>query len=120
MQQNKIMIRQLTKTTIILIAISFNQSCVTSSKTSRITINDSIPSGTLSFLTTRDGNFEIYSMTTNGKNITNLTNNKALDFWSSWSPNGKFILFYSNRDGNNEIYRMDADGKNPINLSNHP
>jgi TolB protein len=74
----------------------------------------------LSFLTTRDGNFEIYTMTADGKNITNLSNNKALDFWSSWSPNGKFILFYSNRDGNNEIYRMDADGKNPINLSNHP
>jgi len=93
---------------------------MTSSKTSRTIINDSIPSGTLSFLTTRDGNFEIYSMTADGKKITNLTNNKALDFWSSWSPNGKFILFYSNRDGNNEIYRMDEDGKNPINLSNHP
>ncbi|MCA0363889.1 MAG: DUF5050 domain-containing protein [Bacteroidetes bacterium] len=74
----------------------------------------------LSFLTTRDGNFEIYSMTANGKNVINLTNNKALDFWSSWSPDGKFLLFYSNRDGNNEIYRMDADGKNQTNISNHP
>ncbi|MBK9510594.1 MAG: PD40 domain-containing protein [Cytophagaceae bacterium] len=74
----------------------------------------------LSFLTTRDGNFEVYSMTANGKNVVNLSNNKALDFWSSWSPDGKFILFYSNRDGNNEIYRMDADGKNQTNISNHP
>lgn len=120
MKQFEIMIRHLTTTTIILIVLGFNQSCVTSSKTSRATMNDSVPNGTLSFLTTRDGNFEIYTMTADGKNITNLTNNKALDFWSSWSPDGKFILFYSNRDSNNEIYRMDADGKNPINLSNHP
>lgn len=78
------------------------------------------PIGTLSFLTTRDGNFEIYSMDASGQKVKNLTNNKALDFWSSWSPNGKHILFYSNRDGNNEIYMMDADGSNQRNLSNHP
>ena len=90
--------RYLTTTAIILIVIIFNNSCVTSSKTSRANINDSIPSGTLSFLTTRDGNFEIYTMTTDGNNVTNLTNNKALDFWSSWSPNSNLILFYSNRD----------------------
>lgn len=78
------------------------------------------PNLELSFLTTRDGNFEVYSMTADGKNVKNLTNNKALDFWSSWSPDGKYILFYSNRDKNNEIYRMDADGSNQINLSRHP
>jgi TolB protein len=82
--------------------------------------NYSEPTGVLSFLSTRDGNFEIYSMTADGKNVKNLTNNKALDFWSSWSPDGKYILFYSNRDGNNEIYRMDSDGKNPVNISKHP
>ncbi|MBK7969817.1 MAG: PD40 domain-containing protein [Bacteroidetes bacterium] len=40
-------------------------------------------------------------------------------FWSSWSPDGKNILFYTNRDGNDEIYIMDADGKNQLNISNH-
>lgn len=79
-----------------------------------------LPSGVISFLTTRDGNFEIYSMNADGTNPINLSNNKAVDFWSSWSPDGKQILFYTNRDGNNEIYRMDADGKNPVNISNHP
>lgn len=78
------------------------------------------PTGTLSFLTTRDGNFEVYSMDASGQNVKNLTRNKALDFWSSWSPDGKHILFYSNRDGNNEIYVMDADGNNQRNLSRHP
>ena len=78
------------------------------------------PKGTLSFLTTRDGNFEVYSMDASGQNVKNLTNNKALDFWSSWSPDGKHILFYTNRDGNTEIYMMDADGRNQRNLSLHP
>lgn len=78
------------------------------------------PKMVLSFLTTRDGNFEVYGMTADGRNVKNLTNNKALDFWSSWSPDGKYILFYTNRDKNNEIYRMDSDGSNQVNLSNHP
>lgn len=79
-----------------------------------------MPKGTLAFLTTRDGNFEVYSMTADGNNVTNLTNNKALDFWSSWSPDGKELLFYSNRTGNNDIFKMNADGSNPVNLTNHP
>jgi TolB protein len=81
---------------------------------------DSLPTGVLAFLTTRDGNFEVYTMTATGEQVTNLTRHQALDFWSSWSPDGKQILFYSNRDGNNEIYRMNADGSQPVNLSNHP
>lgn len=113
------MLRHFVSFTSYLILLLCNQSCKTASKTIVENFNDSIPSGVLSFLTTRDGNFEIYSMTADGKNVTNLTNHKSLDFWSSWSPDGKYILFYSNRDGNNEIYRMDADGKNQINISNH-
>lgn len=103
-----------------LLLLLCSPSCTTSSKTAGASINNSLPNGTLSFLTTRDGNFEIYTMTADGKNVTNLTHHPALDFWSSWSPDGKYILFYTNRDGNNEIYRMNADGKNPVNLSNHP
>lgn len=82
--------------------------------------NTENPAGTLSFLTTRDGNFEVYSMDASGQNVRNLTNNTALDFWSSWSPDGSQILFYSNRDGNNDIYVMEADGSRQRNLSNHP
>ena len=106
------MLRQIISITTYIILLFCIQSCKTASKTLSEDINDTLPSGVLSFLTTRDGNFEVYSMTADGKNVTNLTNNKSLDFWSSWSPDGKYILFYSNRDGNNKIYKMDADGKN--------
>lgn len=84
----------LTSITPFLILLLCNQSCKTASKVEETNTNDTIPTGTLSFITTRDGNFEIYSMTADGKNATNLTNNKSLDFWSSWSPDGKYILFY--------------------------
>lgn len=101
-----------------ILLLTINQSCTTSSKMAGETTPT--PTGVLSFLTTRDGNFEVYSMTADGKNVTNLTHNKSLDFWSSWSPDGKQLLFYSNRDGNNEIYRMEANGDNQVNISNHP
>jgi len=70
--------------TSLFLILSFNQSCRTTSKSIAQNLNDTIPVGVLTFLTTRDGNFEVYSMTADGKNVTNLTNNKALDFWSSW------------------------------------
>ncbi len=76
--------------------------------------------GVISFLSTRDGNFEVYTMSANGTDIKNLSNNKALDYWTSWSPDGKKLVFYSDRDGNKEIYIMNEDGTNQINISNSP
>lgn len=102
-----------------VLLLIFIQSCKPFSKIFTANNHDTMPSGIMSFLSTRDGNFEIYSMTVDGTNVKNLTNNESLDFSSNWSPDGNHILFYSNRDGNNEIYRMDADGKNPVNISNH-
>lgn len=104
---------------ILLIFIGL-QSCKISKHVRSDENNKFSPNDLLSFLSTRDGNFEIYTMTADGNNVTNLTNHKSLDFWSSWSPDGKYILFYSNRDGNNEIYRMNANGQNQVNISNHP
>ncbi|HEY4611747.1 MAG TPA: DPP IV N-terminal domain-containing protein, partial [Bacteroidota bacterium] len=78
------------------------------------------PKGNIAFLSTRDGNFEIYTMNVDGSNLRNLTNNKATDFWMSWSSDGSRLLFYSNREGNNEIYMMNADGSHLVNLSRNP
>lgn len=75
------------------------------------------PTSVISFLSTRDGNFEIYTMTADGNNVKNLSNNEALDYSTSWSPNGKELLFYSDRDGNKEIYKMNVDGTDVIRLT---
>ncbi|HRD57430.1 MAG TPA: hypothetical protein PK504_05245 [Ferruginibacter sp.] len=76
------------------------------------------PPGNISFMSTRDGNFEIYSMDLEGENIKNLSCNKATDFAFCHLQNND-LLFYSNRTGNNEIFIATADGKKTINLSNH-
>ncbi len=78
-----------------------------------------IPNGNISFMSTRDGNFEVYSMDLNGENVKNLTCNKATDYAFSYTPDGR-LVFYSNRDGNDEVYIMDRDGKKQTNLTNNP
>lgn len=78
------------------------------------------PSGTIAFMTTRDGNFEIYAMDAAGGQVRNLTHHSALDYGASFFPDGSMICFFSNREGNNDIFVMNADGTNPVNLTNHP
>ncbi len=81
------------------------------------------------FVSSRDGNFEIYVMDADGANQRRLTKNPAKDYAPSWSPDGKHIAFISERDGHpgrapgwftSEIYVMDADGGNQQNLTNNP
>ncbi len=69
------------------------------------------------FVSTRDGNREIYAMDADGRNQINLTNHPADDWMPSWSPDGERIAFVSYRDGNWEIYVMGADGSNVIRLT---
>ena len=77
------------------------------------------PTGKLIYMSTRDGNFEIYSMESNGDSVKNLSCNKATDYSFSSTADGR-TLFYSNREGNDEIYLMSKDGKTATNLTNHP
>ena len=76
--------------------------------------------GKIVFHSNRDGNREIYTMNSDGSNITRLTFNQADDVVPTWSPNGQQIAFDSNRDGNDEIYVMDADGSNQQRLTHNP
>lgn len=76
--------------------------------------------GKIVFTSTRDGNFEIYSMDASGTNQTRLTTNADEDFFPSLSPDGTKIVFSSKRDGNDEIYIMNVDGTNQTRLTNSP
>jgi len=73
--------------------------------------------GKIAFHSDRDGNFEIYSMNSDGTGQTRLTTNTDLDAEPSWSPDGTMIAFYSNRDGNDEIYIMNSDGTGQTRLT---
>ncbi len=69
---------------------------------------------------------DIYVMNSDGTNPINLTQSvERPESVSSWSPDGKQIVFRSAkyfREDNlfhSDIWVMDADGANPINLTNH-
>ncbi len=69
------------------------------------------------FVSSRDGNAEIYVMNTHAAEQTNLTQNNNEDGEPAWSPDGRKIIFVSKRDGNHEVYVMNTDGSNQIRLT---
>ena len=81
--------------------------------------------GKIVFTSTRDGNSEIYVMSSYGNGQTRLTDYEESDSAAVWAPNGRQIAFCRtlfNRKGeaNYEVYVMDADGGNQRNLTHHP
>jgi hypothetical protein len=78
------------------------------------------PQGHIVFVSSRDGNDEIYVMNADGTGQTRLTNNAASDWEPAWSPDGSKIAFASDRDGNWEIYVMNADGSGQTRLTTDP
>src|SRR5439155_21699088 len=68
--------------------------------------------GKIAFVSTRTGNYDIYTMNADGSGQTALTNDTAIDLFPAWSPDGKKIAFDSTRGGGSggDIWTMDADG----------
>jgi Tol biopolymer transport system component len=63
------------------------------------------------FDSTRDGNWEIYTMAVDGSDVRRLTHHEADDARAKWSPDGQWITFHSWRHGGGfEIYVMRPDG----------
>src|SRR5258708_19808180 len=65
--------------------------------------------GRMAFVSSRDGNPEIYLIDLSGKNLRNLSNNPADDTEPAWSPDGAQIAFTSTRDGSQQIYTVGVD-----------
>lgn len=74
----------------------------------------------IAWSSSRNGNFDIYSMDANGENQKRLTDDPNDDRNPAWQTRtGQKIAFSATRDFNNEIYVIDAaDGGNPTNLTN--
>jgi Tol biopolymer transport system component len=69
--------------------------------------------GLIAFVSTRDGNGEIYVMDPGGENVRRLTNWRQWDGYPTWSPDGAKIAYYSYLGSKDWVIKvMDADGGN--------
>jgi Tol biopolymer transport system component len=62
----------------------------------------------------------IYIIGTDGTQLTQLTDNTAIDGVPSWSPDGKVIAFNSDRDSSRDIYTIRPDGTGLKQLTDDP
>ena len=74
----------------------------------------------VAFSSYRNGNYDIYMMDINGKNLQQLTNHPANELSPAFSPDGQRMAYVSTRDGNFEIYVMYLQTKVSHRLTSHP
>jgi Tol biopolymer transport system component len=68
---------------------------------------------TMVYCASRNGNFDIYAMSTDGGVEIRLTTNETLDDGPEYAPDGKHIYINSYRSGMMQIWRMKPDGSEP-------
>jgi Tol biopolymer transport system component len=76
------------------------------------------PGARIAFVSHREGSPDLYAMNSDGRGLTRLTVNGAIEGRPVWSPDGARLAFITVRDNNKELYVMNADGSSPKNLSN--
>ena len=67
----------------------------------------------LAYCAERGGQYDIYTISVEGGEETQLTDLPGLDDGPEFSPDGKYIWFNSVRSGMMQVWRMEADGSNP-------
>ncbi len=73
--------------------------------------------GQIAYVSTADGNYDVWVMNPDGSGKVNLTANPADDLEPAWSPDGKKIAFASSRGGVWNIWIMNADGSAPADVT---
>ena len=74
----------------------------------------------ITFVSNREGSWDIYMMDIDGKDLRNLTNHPADEIDPAWSPDGRFLAYASNQDGNFDIYLMHVHTQEHLQLTNFP
>ena len=67
----------------------------------------------VAFDTRRDGNAEVYIISSDGGPERRLTNHPAVDVVPSWSPDSKWVYLSSDRTGRFELFKVPIEGGEP-------
>ena len=70
----------------------------------------------LAYCAERGGQYDIFTISVDGGEETQLTNEPGLDDGPEYSPDGKYIWFNSTRTGLMQVWRMESDGANPTQM----
>lgn len=65
----------------------------------------------IAFMSRRSGNWDVYVVDSDGKNLVQITTDEAEDGLPAWSPDGRVIAFVSNRGGPWAVWAVTAEGK---------
>src|SRR5438477_4458038 len=107
----------------LLLVVAVQQAChrdeVTAPRMSAATGGADLSTSRIAFVSTRDGNREIYVMASDGSAQTRLTNVPEWDYEPSWSPDGNRIAFVSQRGRCDCLYVMAPDGSAVTTLTRH-
>ena len=82
--------------------------------------NEQLPPGDYANSANYPPGSEVYIANVDGTGIKRLTFNTAYEAETSFSPDGKWILYSSNADDNIELYRMTLDGKTKVRITRTP
>ena len=74
----------------------------------------------IAFDSQRNGIYDIYVMTAEGKKLERLSDGEGNNTGPAYSPDGTRIAFESDRDGAWNLYLMDTDGRNTVKLTRNP
>ena len=79
--------------------------------------NFSPDDSTIVYQSNASGNWDLYTMKSDGTGVRRIVDSPAADITPVFSPDGKRIAFVSERDGDREVYRCDPDGTNQVRLT---
>ncbi len=65
----------------------------------------------------RSGNWDVWTMSSNGEDLARLTTDPAVDAGPRWKPDGSEVLFYSTRTGHREVWILPVGGGPPRQLT---
>ena len=72
---------------------------------------------TIVFSSNRQGDFDLYLMDPDGRNVRRITTQPGADGDPTWTPDGKRIVYTATRSGSSQIISINPDGSEPRQLT---